>query len=492
MKILVAITSYGTANDKYLSRVIDEYRAMPFTVDVVVLSNLNKEVPQGAEIVVGLPAPNPWSLPFAHKKVLADRVRNYDLFIYSEDDILITERNVRAFRDLASWLANDEIPGFLRFEVAADGERSYPDFHVNFHWQPRSVRHRNGHTLGFFTNEHSGCYILTQGQLQRAIESGGFLVGPHRGVHDLACTAATDPYTQCGFRKLVSISHLEDFLVRHLSDKYAGTYGIRDDDFRTYLNALVLTKTNEQVPLQLNTDSRSIGRLFSKDYYEPVRHDLISLIPDNARTVLSIGCGWGATEEWLARTGRRVIVSALDPVMSRWVESRGVEVLTGNWATAQERLAGESIDCLLISNVLHLAENPAGLLSSLAAVVPRGCTVVAGVPSLGRTKVIWKRIHDRKRCRHLGDFAKTSVHITSRRTVLRWFEKGGILVDRTWHRTPERLAKADRLAGGVFRSLLASDMLVRGRTKNVSQPVLHGNLAQSHAPACSYRGRTEG
>jgi 2-polyprenyl-3-methyl-5-hydroxy-6-metoxy-1,4-benzoquinol methylase len=491
MKILVAITSYGTANDQYLLRVIDEYRTMPFAVDVVVFSNLNKKVPQGAEIVVGLPTSNPWSLPFAHKKILAERLERYDLFIYSEDDILITEGNVRSFWDLASQLPNDEIPGFLRFEVGPDGERSYPDFHVNFHWQPGSVKFRDRHTLGFFTNDHSGCYILTQRQLRRAIESGGFLVGPHRGAHDLACTAATDPYTQCGLKKLVSISHVDDFLVRHLSDKYAGTYGIKDRDFRNYLNALLLTKANEQVPVQLNTDSASIGRLFSKDYYEPVRHELISPIPDSAHTVLSIGCGWGATEEWLARTGRRVIVSALNPVMSRWAESRGLEVLSGDWVTAQEKLAREPIDCLLISNVLHLAADPPGLLSSLAMAMPSGCTVVAAVPSLGWAKVIWKRIHDRKRCRYLGDFDKTKVHVTSRRTVLRWFDKAGILVERTWHRTPERLGKADRLTGGVFHSLLSSEMLVRGRTKKVSQPALHSQFCTGPRSSGSFKGRAE-
>src|SRR5882672_4896242 len=91
LRALVAIASFGTANDRFLQRLIREYRAMPFDIDIVVLSNLDKAVGTGVEVVVGLPTRNPWSLPFAHKKIFVDRVKKYDLFIYSEDDTLITE-----------------------------------------------------------------------------------------------------------------------------------------------------------------------------------------------------------------------------------------------------------------------------------------------------------------------------------------------------------------------------------------------------------------
>src|SRR4029077_4966869 len=114
---LVAIASYGISNDHYLAQVVKEYRSMLFGVDIVVLSNIHKEVGPGVELVVGLPTKDPWSLPFGHKKVFADRLNRYDLFLYSEDDILITERNIRAFLRLDEVLLDDEIAGFFRFEI---------------------------------------------------------------------------------------------------------------------------------------------------------------------------------------------------------------------------------------------------------------------------------------------------------------------------------------------------------------------------------------
>src|SRR5208337_1353936 len=172
LRVLVAITSYGTKNDAYLLRILEEYRSMPYDVDVVVLSNTRKALGADVELVVGLPSPDPWSLPFAHKRIFADRLNDYDLFIHTEDDMLITQRKVEAFLQLRKVLPEQEVPGFLRYERSEDGKINYPDVHSHFHWDPASVCSRGPYALAFLTNEQSACYVLTQDQLRRAIKSG--------------------------------------------------------------------------------------------------------------------------------------------------------------------------------------------------------------------------------------------------------------------------------------------------------------------------------
>src|ERR1700719_3961404 len=113
MKILVAIASYGTNKDSYLRQLIAEYRGMSYHVDIVVVSNISKDLGDAVEVSVGLPAKDPWSLPFAHKRIFADRLEQYDLFIYSEDDTLITERHIENFVKATRVLKDDEIAGFL-------------------------------------------------------------------------------------------------------------------------------------------------------------------------------------------------------------------------------------------------------------------------------------------------------------------------------------------------------------------------------------------
>ena len=95
MKVLVVIANYGTSNDIYLHRLLEEYRTMPYDVDIVVLSNVPKALGTDVELVLTPPPKDPHAFPFAHKKILAERMPHYDLFIYSEDDTLITATQYR-------------------------------------------------------------------------------------------------------------------------------------------------------------------------------------------------------------------------------------------------------------------------------------------------------------------------------------------------------------------------------------------------------------
>ena len=312
-RILVALTSYGTSNDAYLVRLIEEYRSMSFDIDIVVLSNIRKQPSSDVGVLVGLPENNPWSLPFPHKKLFADRIENYDLFIYSEDDVLITERNLRAFLEVAAVLRDDEIAGFIRIETASNGRINYPDVHASYHWDPASLRCRGKYTLANFTNEHAACYVLTQSQLRQVIKSGGFLVKPHEWRYDLLCSASTDPYTQCGFTKLIPISHLDDFTVRHLSNKYVGKVGVNKSELRAQIDTMLRLAQNACMPVPLICTETKLWRsMYSKDYYESASEEAISMIPSGARSVLSIGCASGATE-------RRLVERGLKSSQFRWI-----------------------------------------------------------------------------------------------------------------------------------------------------------------------------
>jgi hypothetical protein len=106
------IPNHGTKNDGYLARVLAEFRSMPYQTDFVLLSNLQKSHGNDVEVLTGTPTKNPHSLPFGHRKVFGERRDAYDLFVYTEDDILITVATPdRASRGLAARCA---IPRELR------------------------------------------------------------------------------------------------------------------------------------------------------------------------------------------------------------------------------------------------------------------------------------------------------------------------------------------------------------------------------------------
>jgi 2-polyprenyl-3-methyl-5-hydroxy-6-metoxy-1,4-benzoquinol methylase len=463
VKILIAITSYGRANDQYLARVTQEYRSMPFETRVVIFSNERKEIPAGAELVVGLPTANPRSLSFAHKQMFADQANDFDLFIYSEDDILIAEKNIRAFLQLCTILREDEIPGFILKEIDADGALNYPQAHVHFHWDPSSVCKRGSETCALFTNEHAASYILTRVQLQRAIASGGFVVRPYEDRYDMLCSAATDPYTRCGFRKLICVSRLEDCSLHHLPNKYIGKLGISGRTLQRQVEALIKIGQNGSVPVSLfQSETKLMGMLYSKDYYEPPRTDIAPLIPKSARDVLSIGCGWGATEASLSNGGLRVVAVPMDPVISAEITGAGVELVHGELKRAIGKLAGRQFDCLLLLNMLHLIEDPVELLRSVSSLMSPHCQLIATVPNLSSILVQWKRIRGGSRWKRLGRYETSRVHQTSHRLIREWFWEAGLNVKRFIDLPPNGAKKIRRASVTVVPSLSAAEIVVVG------------------------------
>src|SRR5688500_11034389 len=109
MRLLVAIANYGPYRYGYLDKILHTYRHLPFETDVVLHSDRPKAVPAGVRLAVGLPTPDPHSLPFAHKALFAEQASHYDLFVYSEDDIWIGEHNLSAFLAACDVLPEDEV-----------------------------------------------------------------------------------------------------------------------------------------------------------------------------------------------------------------------------------------------------------------------------------------------------------------------------------------------------------------------------------------------
>jgi len=205
---------------------------------VVVHSERPKLVPAGAELIVGLPSDHPHSLTFAHRELFAARLEDYDLFVYLEDDLLLSPENLEAFLEVNAALAEDEIAGFLRYETDDGGTRRLVDAHEPFGWVADSVHEVGPYRFAAFSNPHSGCYALSRRQLRKAIESGGYLVPPHAAFVGMRETAATDVYLHCGLAKRICISHWECFLVRHLRRSAEGILGTPDREFAAQLAAL--------------------------------------------------------------------------------------------------------------------------------------------------------------------------------------------------------------------------------------------------------------
>jgi 2-polyprenyl-3-methyl-5-hydroxy-6-metoxy-1,4-benzoquinol methylase len=453
MKMLVAIANYGTKSRVYLERLLAEYRSLPHQVDVVVLSDIPKDLGPDVEVRVGLPAKDPWSLPFGHKQLFADRLEDYDLFLYSEDDMLIGQRQIEAFLEVTPALPEDRIAGFLRYEQDATGRRYCPEIHAYCHWEPRSVRQYGSDVFAYLTNEHAAAYVLTREQLRRAIASGGFLVPPHQGFYDLLCSAATDPYTQCGFTRVLCLTRLEDFLIHHLGDKYVNKLGLAFDQVQEQTSTLLRCLQGRQTSEELlpAPPSKPPSCHWSKSYYEPIREDVLAVVPREAKTVLSIGCGAGATEGALAARGVQVVAVPLDAVIAETARVTGIELMPPDFQKAFLLLQGRCFDAILLVDVLPYVPDPPALLAQSGCLLAERGTLVATAPNFGFLGYRANGSAGRRLRGAADSFATFGVHRTTLRLVARWIRRSGLRVGRVKYDERSRfrwlLQVSGRLAG---------------------------------------------
>lgn len=410
LRTLIAIASFGEKNIEFLRQIVRGYQAMMPDADLIVFSDKPKNLGDKVRVIVGLPAEDPWTLPFAHKASFVENLERYDLFIYSEDDIGVTEENIRAFLQITPLLGPDKIAGFLRYEVDPSGGLSFPDIHGTFHWKPESVRRQGDCITAEFTNEHAGFYVLTQAQLRQIILSGGYLVPPFHGKYGLPETAATDPYTNCGFRKVICISAWKDFIVHHLPNRYVGQMGIPLSSFKEQIQTLMDIGANRHPASSLcRVEAEPLHCKWAKSYYENPRDELLRAVSGAAKTILSIGCGWGAAESRLKQRGAEVTALPLDSVIGAAAAHLGIEVIYGTLEECLMNLEGRRFDCVLISNLVHLQPNPTEFLQRCSQFVREGGTLVVCSPNFGRIPVMLRRALG------MGDYKK-----------LRSFSLGGI------------------------------------------------------------------
>jgi SAM-dependent methyltransferase len=461
LRVLVAIASYGQKNIEFLRTIIRKYRSMSFEIDAVVVSEAPKDLGPEVEVVVGLPSRNPWSLPFAHKAVFAQSLEEYDFFVYSEDDMEVTEKNLRAFLAVTPQLAPDEIAGYLRYEADGSGNRYLPDAHGSFHWKPESVRKRGEEWVAEFTNEHAGFYVLTQAQLRRAVASGGYLRGPHRGRYNWPETAATDIYTGCGFRKVICLSQLDDFFIHHMSNRYVGKTGIPRAVFAEQVRTLMDVGRGVHPATTLcEVESRVPDRKWSKRYDEDACDEVLTMVGTKTKTALCVGFGGAGTEIALVARGCKVTGLPLDSVVGGVAERRGIEVVYGTMAEGLRNLKGREFDCVLLTNLLHLLPQPWETLSDCAKLVREGGVLIVTGPNFGRIPTLVRRALQLGDYQRLGDFTRSGIHLHSAGLVKRQIKRMGLRVSGfQWinHRCPRGFIK---LVGGL-RRFMARDWVLQ-------------------------------
>lgn len=112
------------------------------------------------------------------------------------------------------------------------------------------------------------------------------------------------------------------------------------------------------------------------------RHELDPMIPEDARTIVDVGCGQGRLGERLRRPGRRVVGIEPDWHLARQAARRLDVVLPCTAEVGLAALKGD-LDCIVFADVLEHTTDAASVLeATVKSLSPTG-RVIVSVPNSG-------------------------------------------------------------------------------------------------------------
>lgn len=242
-EILAVLVNFGDEQLEYLQQVVNELKTFKkYNVTIIVQSNIKIDI-EGINEVNILTLEDYQLLPLTCRKVIWENRNDYDIFLYGENDLLFREKHIDNYLEYYKILPKNRISGLLRFEIE-EGNNFYPDYHLDFEWDFKSVETYEGKVFAYFNNTHQATFILNREQLfavGKKIDfevlvpnSSSFLINrflrkikktlgirlERQNKYSVKCKVNTDIYDYGGMKKMICISEFEDNLIHHLPNIY--------------------------------------------------------------------------------------------------------------------------------------------------------------------------------------------------------------------------------------------------------------------------------
>lgn len=255
MKILVVIANYGIKQKEYIVQMVKEFKSYPVEVDIIINSNVALNIEGTIDNVFDLEDKEKY--PLSTRKTILQNKGKYDLYIFTEGDMLITWNNIKFWLESTSNLPTDIITGFMRYEIDENLNKEFPlnrtycdMHHMNNPWvwdYDSPFIHRDI-IYAEFTNKHQGCFILNNDHLNYVTSKIDFNdIDTKYTVYGVIERANMDVFS-CFRKKLIAISHFDNSLIHHMSNRMSKIpsnseiYWMRGVDEETMQNHIKLLK----------------------------------------------------------------------------------------------------------------------------------------------------------------------------------------------------------------------------------------------------------
>ena len=148
-------------------------------------------------------------------------------------------------------------------------------------------------------------------------------------------------------------------------------------------------------------------------YYEMFRNDVLPIIPDSAKCVLSVGCAAGITEAELVKRGIKVVGVEINHEAAIIARQRGITVLEGDASEIDVGIVDKLYDCIIYADILEHLPDPVSVLKRHVQSLKAGGTVYISVPNFRHYSIFWQLFaRGHIRYRDAGILDRTHLRIT--------------------------------------------------------------------------------
>ncbi len=428
MKLLVGIVNFGTKNDEYLKRVLENLRAIPIEKDIVVFVDKPKSLGSDIEVRVGVPPEGPLFMPVLPRRLFQEKAGQYDVYINLEDDTPIEERHVRAFVSASESCDANTVPGFLRWEYWPDGTVHVDTLHRNFSWLPSSPTRVGQWVFAELSNLQAAVMMLTQPQLERAMASPHFddRFQPTR-LFQLIERASAQLFQECGLKRVIPVSHIDDFLFPHLANRFhLHRIGLLRARFDEQIQALIKSADNKRACQTLVEPFTKLAKpQWDKNFDEFDTRAFLSHLEAPAKDVLWIGASGSDAERAVVELGHRMTGIPLDSVVAASALGIGMQVTSASFDGAFAELDGRAFDAIIAVNMLERLADPVASLRMMRKLLRSGGKIISSVPNFDR---LWRfpnaeaTMENQTGFSKPWDYSETGIHYTTKQSVKSWFD----------------------------------------------------------------------